>query len=91
MAVDLTVLNQKLAALEAAVAASETVSASAVTLISGFTQTLKDEIAKAIQADDAIDNSAIDTVNAVIDAVTARTTANSDALGAAVTANTPNA
>lgn len=77
------------AALEAAVAAEDTVIDSAVALINGFAGTitdLKTQLAAAIAANDPA------AIQAVVDAMTATAadiTAKSASLAAAVTANTP--
>ena len=83
MPVDLTALNEQVAALTEQVAATEGVEASAITLISGFAAA----IAKAIEDDNAIDAANTAKVTADIAAVKARFLASSTALGDAVAAN----
>lgn len=72
------------AQLTAAVAAQQTVIASAVTVIQGIPGIVAAAVAKAL-ADAGIDDT---TAQAAVDAATAAETENTDALTAALTANT---
>ncbi len=84
--IDLTKLNATIAALQAQVAATVGVEASATVLLQNFAATVKQAVADAIAADDAIDNSAIGLVNETVDGVTAQFVASAKTLGDAVAA-----
>ena len=80
--------NIDLTALLAAVEKAKTVQASAVALINNFAANTVAAVTAALQADDAADQGSIDAAVAAINDQAAQLTASSDALGAAVTANT---
>jgi hypothetical protein len=87
--VPFTDLDAALTELTAAVTENDTVDASAIALISGFSDAIKTAVTEALQEDDAADEGSIQSVQAAIAAVTARLTASNVNLGAAVLANTP--
>jgi hypothetical protein len=89
MPVDLTALDNAIAALTTEVTADETTDASAVTLINGFSASIAAAVTAALQADNAATATSIQAANDAITAVTARYVAAGTALGAAVQANTP--
>lgn len=89
MPVDVTALNASIDALTTQVAATETVEASAVTLINGFAAEVAKAVTDALTADDAATQTTIDAANTAIAAVKDRFTASAGSLGAAVTAVTP--
>lgn len=80
--------NIDLTALLAAVEKAKTVAASAVALINNFAQQTAAAVTAALEADDAADQGSIDAAVAAINAQAADLAASSDALGAAVSANT---
>jgi hypothetical protein len=89
MIVPFTDLDAAVRDLETAVAENETVDESAITLISGFSDVVKTAVTEALQDDDAADEGSIQAAQAAIASATARMTASSAKLGAAVVANTP--
>lgn len=84
---DFSTLNAAVTALTDKVTEAEGVGASAVALIAGFATLVTDAVAKALTEDDAADQGSITAANDAIAAVTARVTASSAALAAAVAAN----
>lgn len=86
---DFTNLQAEIDQVKAAVAANTTVSASAVTLINSQADLTKAAVTKALQENDAADQSSINDAMAAIDAVRTQLVSDSAGLGAAVTANTP--
>jgi len=86
---DFNTLNAAISALTAQVAETETVEASAVALINGFSAEVTKAVTDALTADNAADQGSIDAANQAIATVTARFAAAGSTLGAAVSANTP--
>lgn len=84
-----TDLDQAVADLNAAVAENETVDASAIALIAGFSAMIEAEVTKALQADDAADEGSIQAVKDAINAATASAKASNAKLGDAIVAGTP--
>lgn len=84
-----TDLDAAVTELTAAVTESETVDESAITLIKGFSGAVKTAVTEALEDDAAADEGSIKAAQEAIAAVTARMTASSAKLGAAVVANTP--
>jgi hypothetical protein len=87
--VPFTDLDAAVTELTAAVTENETVDASAIALINGFSDAVKTAVTEALEDDDAADEGSIQAAKDAIAAVTARMTASSAKLGAAVVANTP--
>lgn len=83
--------NLDLSQVTAAIEKAKTVQASAVALINGFAAQVTAAVTAALTADDAADQGSIDAAVAAINQTAADLNASSDALGAAITANTPNA
>jgi hypothetical protein len=91
MPANTSALDAALAALTTQVAETETVEASAVTLINGFAASVTAAVTAALEADNAADQTSIDAATAAIEATRARFAASEDALGAAIVASTPSA
>ncbi len=87
MAINMTELNNTIAALTAQVEKTEGTEDSATALIAGFSAAITKAVTDALVADDAADQGSVDAAKIAIDSVTARFSASSDKLGAAVAAN----
>jgi len=86
MPADVTALNAAIASLTEEVAATEGVTASAITLIQGFAASVQAAVDAALLADNAADAGSITAANDAIATVLGRFVANRAALGAAVAA-----
>ena len=91
MPANVDALNAAIADLTAQVAATTTVEASATTLINGFAAAVTKAVTDALTADNAADQGTIDAATSAIANVKAGFNTSATALGAAVTANTPQA
>ena len=91
MPTDFTQLDAAIADLTAQVASTETVEASADTLIEGFAVQVQAAVADALTKDAAANAASIAAANNAIEGVVARFKASGDKLAAAVVAGTPNA
>jgi len=89
MSADFTGLQAKVSQLQAKIDEMEPVVAQAKTLLANGPEIVKAEVAKAIQADDDIDNAAIGTVSTAIDAAFAKLSDEASTLSGAVSASTP--
>jgi hypothetical protein len=83
--------NVDTATILAAVEKAKTVQASAIALINGFKDKVIAAVTAAIQADDEGDQGTVDAAVAAINAAASDLNTSSEALGTAVTTNTPNA
>ncbi len=86
---DLTGLNAAVDAAVAAAAQEQTVTDSVVAFIENFNTTTQAAIAAAIEANDAVDNSAIAVAQTAVQGVTDATLANIAKLSAAITTPGP--
>ncbi len=85
MPADNTALDASLAAMQTQITRATTVGASAVAALKGQGAAIK----AALDADNTIDQANTDKAKAIVDQVVAQSTADIDALQAAVLANTP--
>lgn len=86
---DFTNLKAEIDQIKATVTANSTVVAGAITLINSQADLTKAAVTKALQDNDAADATSIADAMAAIESVRAPLVADSAALAAAVTANTP--